>query len=58
MPIKKQRAVLAVSRITLTLAIVFGMDPSHADDRPPGYYLNDMRILACVTAENAVRARA
>jgi hypothetical protein len=56
MPIRNHCTVLAGSATTLIFAIVFQVDSSRADDRSLGY-LNDMRILACVTAENAVRAR-
>jgi len=36
--------------------MVFHEDLSRADDRLEAY-LNDMRIMACISAENAVRAR-
>jgi hypothetical protein len=56
MPIKNYCAVLADSTAPLIVAIVLQVDPSHADNRSLSY-LNDMRIMACVTAENVVRAR-
>jgi hypothetical protein len=65
MPIRDYRAALTASRAAtgtstcwtiLILAILFQPELSYADDRPQAY-LNDMRIMACVAAENAVRAR-
>jgi hypothetical protein len=50
----------AASRATVYVALiavsVFKADLSSADDRSLSYS-NDMRIMACVTAENIVRAR-
>ena len=48
------RAITCCS--VLIFAMVFHEDLSRADDRLEAY-LNDMRIMACITAENAVRAR-
>jgi hypothetical protein len=45
-----------VCRVTLIFATVFHADLSHAEDRSKTY-LNDMRIMACVAAQHAVRAR-
>jgi hypothetical protein len=65
MPIKNHSAALAVSKavadaivvfVTLIFALVLRSDLSHADKRPEAYW-NNMRIMACITAENAVRAR-
>ena len=61
MPFKDRWAILAASKavtkaIMLTFAAVSHPDSSHAEERSKAY-LNDMRIMACVTAENAVRAR-
>jgi hypothetical protein len=65
MPFKDRWAILAASKavtkaiaccVTLVLAAVLQADLSRAEDRSKAY-LNDMRIMACVTAENAVRAR-
>jgi hypothetical protein len=65
MPIKDYGAALMTSRAATTasacwamliLAILFQPELSYADDRPRAY-LNDMRIMACIAAENAVRAR-
>jgi hypothetical protein len=42
--------------IALVALLFFKMGSSRADDRSQSY-LNDMKIMACVTAENAVRAR-
>jgi hypothetical protein len=56
MSTKDHCTVLTGSTAALILAIVFQVDSSRADDRSQGY-LNDMRIMACVIAENAVRAR-
>jgi hypothetical protein len=47
------RAVIYIASITLFL---FGVGSSRADDRSQSY-LNDMKIMACVMAENAVRGR-
>jgi hypothetical protein len=40
----------------ITFAILPQPEFSYADDRPQGYS-NDMRIMACIAAENAVRTR-
>jgi hypothetical protein len=65
MPTRNHGVVLAVPKaiadavilcVTLILAIVLRSGLSRADERLNAY-LNDMRIMACVTAENAVRAR-
>ncbi len=65
MPFKDRWAILAASkgvtkaiacRVTLVFAVVLQADLSHAEDRSKAY-LNDMRIMACVTAQNAARAR-
>jgi len=42
--------------IVAGVALMFSADPSKAETRSP-IYLNDMRIMACVTAQKAVRAR-
>jgi hypothetical protein len=48
---------VAMAYVTLALAATASqLGLARADDRSPSY-LNDMRIMACVTAENAVRAR-
>jgi hypothetical protein len=46
----------AMACVTLALATASQLSLARADDRPLSY-LNDMRIIACVTAENAVRTR-
>ncbi len=46
----------AMACVTLALATASQLGFARADDRSLSY-LNDMRIMACVTAENAVRAR-
>lgn len=49
-------ALRAIVYTALIVMAVFKVDLSSADDRSLSY-LNDMRIMACVTAENVVRAR-
>jgi hypothetical protein len=50
-------ATAATARCAILILVnLFQSELCYADDRPQGY-LNDMRIMACVAAENAVRAR-
>ena len=65
MSIRDQRAAFTASRaVTVTstcgtmsiLTILLQSGLSYAGDLPQAY-LNDMRIMACIVAENAVRAR-
>jgi hypothetical protein len=46
----------AALKTVLILAAVLRAELSYAEDRSSAY-LNDMRITACIKAENAVRAR-
>jgi hypothetical protein len=64
MPKKYHSTVLVVSRfvtkatayrVALIVLIALQSGFCRAEERPQ-YYLNDMRIMACITAENAVRA--
>jgi hypothetical protein len=54
--VRKAAAHVVILLVTLTLAAVFRPASSRADERLNAY-LNDMRIMACIAAENAVRAR-
>jgi hypothetical protein len=65
MPIRDYCAALMAPRAAtaastcwamLIMAILFQPELSYADDRPQAYW-NDMRIMACIAAENAVRFR-
>jgi hypothetical protein len=54
--VSKGLAHAIVFCVTLIVALTLRSKFSHAAERPE-YYWNDMRIMACITAENAVRAR-